>query len=160
MAIHSLGEYFAANDVAKAAASAGKTLSIKWWRSMTIEDRKYYMADSDVLRPTTIPPEAQSYVDALGTAPVLRTGSNVGRLGLFSSASARELVEQEFLKAGVLVRQRCRLLPAQMRPLGSTLMKTTGFGSMFVTHRNCANNTPLVLWAGEPWYPLFRRKTN
>jgi hypothetical protein len=127
---------------------------------MTIEDRKYYMTDSDVLRPTAIPPEAQSYVDALGATPVLRTGSKVGELGLFSSASARDLVEQEFLKAGVLVRQRCRLLPAQMRPLGSTLMKTTGFGSMFVTYRNCANNTPLVLWAGDPWYPLFRRKTN
>jgi hypothetical protein len=127
---------------------------------MTIEDRKAYMASSDVLRPTAIPPEAQAYVAGLGAPPVLRTGANVGPLGVFSSADSRHLVEQEFVKAGVEVRRRCPLLPAQMRPLGCTLMRTTGFGSTFVTYRNCANNTPLVLWAGNPWYPLFSRKTN
>lgn len=160
MAVHSLGEYFAGNDIKKAADAAGKTIDVKWWRAMTIEDRKAYMAASDVLRPTEIPPEAKAYVDGLGAAPVLRTGGQVGPLGLFTSGEARRLVEQEFLKAGVEVRKRCPLLPAQMRPLGCTLMKTTGFGSMFVTHRNCANNTPLVLWAGDPWYPLFPRRTN
>lgn len=160
MAIHTLGEYFASGDIKKAATAAGKTIDITWWRAMTIEDRKYYMTESDVLRPTEIPAEARAYVDSLGAAPVLRTGSNVGPLKLFSSGEARHLVEQEFLKAGVEVRRRCPLLPAQMRPLGCTLMRTTGFGSMFVTYRNCANNTPLVLWAGNPWYPLFPRRTN
>lgn len=160
MAVHSLGEYFAGNDIKKAAKAAGKTIDVKWWRAMTIEDRKAYMTASDVLRPTAIPREAKAYVDGLGAAPVLRTGTKVGPLGLFSSGDARHMIEQEFLKAGIEVRRRCPLLPAQMRPLGCTLMKTTGFGSMFVTHRNCANNTPLVLWAGDPWYPLFPRRTN
>ena len=68
--------------------------------------------------------------------------------------------EQEFLKAGVRVRTLCPYFNEYMRPLGSNLMKTLGLGSLFVTYRNCANNTPLVLWAGDPWYPLFERKTN
>jgi hypothetical protein len=160
MAVHSLGEYFAGNDIKKAADAAGKAIEIVWWRAMTIEDRKAYMASSDVLRPTIIPPDAQTFVNSLGAQPVLRTGSNVGPLDVFSSAEGRHLIEQEFLKAGIEVRRLCPLLPAQMRPLGCTLMRTTGFGSTFVTYRNCANNTPLVFWAGNPWYPLFPRKTN
>jgi hypothetical protein len=160
MAVHTLGEFFASGDIKKAADAAGKQINVEWWRSVTVEDRKYYMSTSDVLRPTAIPAEAQTYVNGLGTAPILREGSNVGSLKLFSSGDARHLIEQEFLKAGVKVRECCPLLPAQMRPLGCTLMRTTGFGSMFVTYRNCANNTPLVLWAGHPWYPLFPRRTN
>lgn len=160
MAVHSLGEYFAGNDIKKAAEAVGKTIEVSWWRAITIEDRKAYMASSDVLRPTVIPPAAQNYVGGLGAEPVLRTGSNVGPLNVFSSAEGRHLIEQEFLKAGVEVRRLCPLLPKQMRPLGCTLMRTTGFGSTFITYRNCANNTPLVFWAGNPWYPLFPRKTN
>lgn len=160
MAVHALGEYFASGDIKKAATAANKSVDVTWWRAITVEDRKYYMSDSDVLRPTAIPAEAKAYVDGLGAAPILRTGSSIGSLKLFSSGEGRHLVEQEFLKAGVDVRRRCPLLPAQMRPLGCTLMRTTGFGSMFVTYRNCANNTPLVLWAGHPWYPLFPRRTN
>ncbi|MBU6267826.1 MAG: hypothetical protein KGN34_09820 [Sphingomonadales bacterium] len=160
MAIHTLGEWFANGDIAKATQAAGKTIEVTWWRAMTIEDRKAYIANSDVLRPTAIPAEAAAYVAGLGAPPVLRTGAAIGTLGIFSSGAGRALVEREFLKAGVRVRRMCDLLPQQMRPLGCTWMKTTGFGSMFVTYRNCANNTPLVLWAGNPWYPLFPRRTN
>ena len=160
MARHRLGEFFAGNDIRKAAAAAGKSITLAWWRTTTFEDRKAHMAMADVLRPTAIPPEAAAYVESLGAAPVLRTGSGTGRLGLFSSGAARALIEREFLKAGIAVRDKCPLLPAQMRPLGCSLLKTTGFGSMFVTHRNCANNTPLVLWAGDPWYPLLPRRIN
>lgn len=160
MAVHSLGEFFAGKDIKKAAEAAGKEIEVVWWRAMTVEDRKAYMSSSDVLRPTSIPPTAQNYVESLGALPVLRTGSNVGPLQVYSSAENRHFLEQEFLKAGVEIRRLCPLLPSQMRPLGCTLMKTTGFGSTFVTYRNCANNTPLVFWAGNPWYPLFPRKTN
>ena len=162
IALHQLGEWFTSNDVKKAAEKAGKKIDVSWWRMVTVEDRKTYMAKSDVLRPTAIPDdtETQTYVACLGTNPVLRTGSSVGELGVFSSNAGRELLEQEFLKAGVRVRAMCPYLNAYMRPLGCSLMKTTGFGSTIVTYRNCANNTPLVLWAGDPWYPLFPRKTN
>lgn len=160
MATHALGVFFATKDIEKAAKEAGKSIEVTWWRSIPIEDRKHYMNNSDVLRPTAIPPEAVTYVEQLGATPILRTGSSLGDLKVFSSSQRRNLVEQEFLKAGVEVRRLCPRLPAQMRPLGSTLMRITGFGSTFITYRNCANNTPLALWAGNPWYPLFPRKTN
>lgn len=160
IAMHELGEYFATKDIRKAAADAGKEISVNWWRAIPFEDRKAYMDNSDVLRPTQIPDEAKEYVDSLEVAPVLRKPGSTGKLGLFSSDEARILLEQEFLKAGVRVRDICPYLNKYMRPLGCTFMKTTGFGSLFVTHRNCANNTPLALWAGNPWYPLFPRKTN
>jgi hypothetical protein len=158
--IHCLGEWFAGNDITKAAHEVGKDIQIEWWRAVTFEDRKAYMYSSDVLRPTGIPDEAKDYVDSLGAEPILRTPGSTGKLGLFSSDEARILLEQEFLKAGVRVREMCPYLNKYMRPLGCTLMKTTGFGSLLVTYRNCANNAPLTLWAGDPWYPLFPRKTN
>lgn len=160
MALHSLGEFFAKNDISEAAKASGKTITVEWWRGLTFEDRKTYMAQSDVLRPKSIPVEANAYVGTLGAPPILRTGDNVGQFGLFSTPAGRELVELEFLKAGVRVRQLCTNFNTYMRPLGCTLMRTTGFGTMFVTYRNIANNTPLVLWAGNPWYPLFPRRTN
>lgn len=158
--VHCLGEWFASKDIKKAADEAGKEIEVEWWRAITFEDRKAYMYNSDVLRPTLIPAAAKDYVDSLGAAQILRTPGSTGKLGLFSSDEARILLEQEFLKAGVRVRQHCPYLNTYMRPLGCSLMKTTGFGSLLVTHRNCANNTPLALWAGDPWYPLFPRKTN
>ena len=160
MAVHALGEYFSTGDINKAAKEAGKSIQLRFWRAITLENRKAYRENSDVLWPRSIPAEAEAYVAALGATPILRTANGIGSLKLFSSPEARELLEQEFLKAGLTVRNRCKLLPPHMRPLGSTLMRTPGFGSMFITHRNCANNTPLVLWAGDPWYPLFPRKTN
>jgi hypothetical protein len=160
MALHALGEWFAKTDIKKAAAAAGKTIDVTWWRAMMIEDRKAYTNNSDVLRPTMVPAEAAAYAATLGQALVLRGADAVGSRGFFSSGAGRALIEQEFLKAGVRVKQLCPLLPDQMRPLGCTTMRTLGFGSMFVTYRNCANNTPLVLWAGNPWYPLLPRKTN
>ena len=40
------------------------------------------------------------------------------------------------------------------------ILESLGFGSLVVTFRNCPNNAPLALWAGDPWYPLFPRRTN
>lgn len=160
--LHMLGQWFVLNDIDKAKRASGKAIDISWWRVLEIEDRKAYMGVSDVLRPTVIPadPATQDYVDELGAAPILRLPGSVGRNGFFSTDSQRILMEQEFLKAGARVRNMCPYLKPFMRPLGCTLMRTTGFGSTIVTYRNCANNTPLVLWAGDPWYPLFPRKTN
>lgn len=160
MAEHMGGSYFARTRIQKAANSAGKEIEVKIWHAIQIEDRRAYIENSDVLRPKVIPIEAQAYVNSFQYQPVLRTLANVGGKGFFSSGDARNLVEQEFLKGGIVVRDRCPLLPDQMRPLGCTLLQTTGFGTMFVTHRNIPNNAPLVLWAGDPWYPLFPRKTN
>lgn len=154
--------YYNRNKVDDAIKSSGKSIKIKWWSSVELEDRKKYTDASDVLRPTSIPSDAdvQAYVAALRYQPQLRNAGQVGSLGIFSSDDGRQLIEQEFLKAGVRIRQMCPNLNKYQRPLGNMLLETLGFGSLIVTFRNCPNNAPLALWAGDPWYPLFPRTTN
>ena len=91
---------------------------------------------------------------------VLRVAGNPGAAGLFSSDAAKILLEQEFLKAGVYIRNICPNLSAVQRPLGHMTLETLGFGSLIVTYRNCPNNAPLAFWVDTPWYPLFPRTTN
>lgn len=160
--LHSGGQFYASGRITQAARAAGKAIALTWWRAKEIEDRKAYTDTSDVLRPTVIPndPATQTYVQALRYAPQLRTPGNVGGQGFFSSEQGRNLLEQEFLTKGVYIRSICPMLTAVQRPLGHMTLETLGFGSMIVTFRNCPNNAPLVLWAGNPWYPLFARKTN
>jgi hypothetical protein len=162
IAYHRLGKWFAGKDIKRAADTAAKTIDVVWWRRFEIEDRKAYMANSDVLRPTFIPADGptQAYVNSLGQEPILRVPGAVGALGLFSSDAGKTVLEQEFLKSGVRIREMCPLLNIYQRPLGNIRLKIVGFGSMMVTYRNCPNNAPLVLWAGSPWHPLFPRKTN
>lgn len=160
--LHSGGQYYARQQIADAANAAGKTINITWWRCIEIEDRKNYTNTSDVLRPTAIPadPRTQAYVQGFRYAPVIRKPGNVGGRQFFSSEAGRSLLEQELLKIGVHIRSICPHLNTYMRPLGNMVLETLGFGSMIVTFRNCPNNAPLALWAGNPWYPLFARKTN
>jgi hypothetical protein len=162
MGLHSGGQFYAKGRIDTAAKAAGKAITLTWWRAVEIEDRKAYTDSSDVLRPTVIPndPPTQAYVQGLGYAPTLRKPGNVGGKGFFSSEQGRNLLEQELLKTGVHIRSICPNLGTYQRPLGNMLLNTTGFGSMLVTFRNCPNNAPLALWAGNPWYPLFARKTN
>lgn len=166
IAFHTQGQFFANNNLNDAMAKAGKKISIAWWRAIEVEDRKgkssQFLNASDVLRPTAIPndPATVAYMNALGIQPDFRVPGNVGGLKLFSSEPGRHMLEQEFLKMGVRIRSMCPHLNAYQRPLGNTLQRKAGFGSMLVTFRNCPNNAPLVLWAGNPWYPLFPRSTN
>src|SRR5205823_14973302 len=65
------------------------------------------------------------------------------------------------LKAGARIKyELCPNLKENHWPLGYDVFKCVGFGSLLVTYRNCPNNCPLVLWAGDPWFPLSPRKTN
>ena len=132
---------------------------------MELEDRRSEIDDSDVLRPVHIPDHdlSQKYAGMLakqGFPPILRKPGRVGPAKLFSSEAGRDLLEQEFLKAGTEIRSKCPDLIEYQRPLGNSVLRTLGFGAMSVTFRNCANNCPLALWAGDPWRPLFQRKTN
>jgi hypothetical protein len=61
-------------------------------------------------------------------------------------------LEQEFLKAGAVIRAENNNLNRYARPLGNRIMESFGFGALIVTYRNCPNNSPLVFWAGD--YPL------
>lgn len=162
IALHSGGQYYAGGKIQDAIRASGKQIGITWWRAIELEDRRTYSATSDVLRPTVIPndPAVQAYVASMRYQPTLRAAGNPGAAGLFSSDGAKILLEQEFLKAGVRIRQICPNLGATQRPLGHMTLETLGFGSLIVTYRNCPNNAPLAFWVDAPWYPLFPRTTN
>jgi len=160
------GSYYAAEQLDKAAKAAGKAITLTWWRARpVIENRKYYRNQSEVLWPSEFPEgdEIAAYIKMLtdaGFPPEKRTQGGTPKDGVFSGEAGRETLERAFLKAGVRIRSMCPYLKETARPLGYSKLKTLGFGATIVTHRNCPNNCPLALWAGDPWYPLFRRKTN
>jgi hypothetical protein len=162
MALHRGGQYYAQTNLAKVEKETRKKITFHWWRIIELEDRKNHTYDSDVLRPTRIPDDAQTQADAkaLKFPPVLRTPGKLGPLKIFSSDEARDLLEQQLLIKGSYIREVCPKLKGPQRPLGNMLLETLGFGSTIVAFRNCPNNTPLAFWAGDPWYPLFPRKTN
>ena len=162
IALHSGGQYYANQRIQSAANAASKSVNVTWWRAIQLEDRLSSTDSSDVLRPTSIPDvlEVKQYVEAMKYKPRLRVPGNIGSQSLFSSEEGRNLLEQEFLKAGIKIRHICPNLGETQRPLGHITLETLGFGSLIVTFRNCPNNAPLALWAGDPWYPLFARTTN
>ncbi len=162
IALHRGGQYYADGKIKETAKAVGKNVDLKWWRAIELEDRKAHTTTSDVLRPVAIPDDegVKAYVAGMRFPPNLRTAGNVGGNGIFSSDAGRQLLEAEFLKAGVRIRQMCPHLNHYQRPLGNMILDTLGFGSLIVTFRNCPNNAPLAFWAGDPWYPLFPRTTN
>lgn len=166
IAMHTGARYYAEQynkgNILKAAKDAGKKIEFQWWCELGLENQHAKTDTSDVLRPVRIPDDSavKEYVTAMTYKPHLRTAGQVGGKGIFSSDEARQLLEEEFLKAGVRIRKMCPNLNKFQRPLGNMLLETFGFGSLIVTFRNCPNNAPLALWAGDPWYPLFSRTTN
>lgn len=164
---HMLGQYYVDKRIGELKTKTKKKVSLSWWRIHELENRRYYKNESDVLWPTAVPSGAlaEAYVryitdDEPKYKLELRKSGSVGRKKFFSSDKARTLLEQQFLIAGLEIRDKCPNLPETARPLGATLLKTFGFGATIVTFRNCPNNCPLALWAGDPWYPLFPRSTN
>lgn len=155
-------EWYSTKMIREAAKTASKSIELKWWRAVPFENRKSEINNSDVMCPTAIPSDnaTQAYVASLEKAPPLRTVGGKSPLGIFSGEAGRHLLEQEFLTAGVRVRNMCPHFDKYMRPLGRIMFDSLGFGSTIVTYRNCPNNAPLVFWAGDPWYPLFPRKNN
>jgi len=160
-ALHT-GTYFARGELTKAIKASGKAIDVTWWRMVELEDRKSFSDSSDVLRPVALPndPMVAAHVQNMRYKPHFRNPGGVGKAGLFSSDEGRQLLETEFLKAGVRIRANSPYLGDSQRPLGHMSLETLGFGSLFVTFRNCPNNAPLALWAGDPWHPLFARTTN
>lgn len=123
----------------------------KTWHKTTNE-----LVPTDVLRPSEIGKRDHS----ARTSP------------FFSCVEGRELLEEQFLKAGEKIRGFAANPDPNLKPLGYSNLEP-GFGSLFVTYRNCPNNCPLALWYGDPshqasnpfhpfsrWYPLFLRRTN
>ena len=162
IATHSGGQYYANKHISNAARIAEKKVDTSWWHAIKLEDRKFNRDTADVLWPTSIPEDeaVAAYVDEMYYKPTLRRAGRTGTMALYSSEEGKNLLEQEFLKAGVSIRHMCPNLGDTQRPLGHITLETLGFGSLIVTFRNCPNNTPLALWVGDPWYPLFPRTTN
>lgn len=156
------GSYYARGKLDEAVNASGKSITLRWLCRMKLENRKRGADSSDVLWPTELPDDESTrrYAKSLGYDVTLREGRSVGNAEFFSSPDGRHVLEQELLKAGVRIREMAPNLNEYQRPLGNMVMKTLGFGSMFVTYRNCPNNAPLALWVHDPWYPLFERKTN
>jgi hypothetical protein len=161
------GIYYVNKRLAELEAKTGKKVSVTWWRILELENRRYYKNASDVYWPTAAPtgPLGDAYVKYMTEQEPkyqveLRQSGSVGTKALFSSDQNRILLEQQFLSAGLEIRKKCPNLHESLRPLGSSSLKTFGFGSTLVTFRNCPNNCPLVYWVDAPWYPLFPRSTN
>jgi hypothetical protein len=163
--MHLGGQYYADDYIQRAAQKVNKKVDISWWRFVEIEDRKANINISEVLRPASLPSDGltRAYVKMLkeaGFAPVLRQSGKMGKSNIFSSETGRDLLEQQLLHAGLQIKEMCPNLKENHRPLGYSVLKTLGFGSLVVTFRNCPNNCPLAFWVDDPWYPLFPRKTN
>lgn len=161
-AYHRLGQYYASSNLNKVIRECEKDIDTHWWHIIEIENRKTYRRNSDVLWPTRLPddPLVEKYASSLSYSFSPRPPGSVGENGFFSSEQGRDLLEQEFLKAGAKIRSQCPFLGKYQRPLGNIVLESLGFGALLVTFRNCPNNCPLAFWVGDPWYPLFARKTN
>lgn len=168
LAFHTGGQYYISNKrLKKAIADSKKDITINFWRILEIQNQAYWKYTSDVLWPASIPaiPEVQAYVAAEDRYPhQLRQPG--GKTMFFSSEEGRQVLEQEFLTAGVKIRSKIANPKSVLRPLGFSMFGV-GFGSLIATYRNCPNNCPLALWWGDPdatsgpfeWYPLLPRKT-
>ncbi len=157
---HASGAFYTKNKIEECIKNSNKDINFNWWRNMEFEDTRLRTNLSDVLRPVSIPDseEVKKYLATMEYPPLLRSSGHLGTNNLFSSNESKELLEQVFFTTGLEVLKKCTLLKAP--PLGFTPLGGLGFGTMIVTYRNCPNNAPLALWAGHPWYPLFRRTTN
>jgi len=162
IALHRGGQYYANTGLERSALETGKKIDVQWWRALEVEDRKTSIDSSDVLRPIVLPDDevTQEYAKTLKYPIAFRKPGSVGENKFYSSEAGRHLLEQELLKAGARIRSMCPHLNVYQRPLGNMVLETLGFGALLVTFRNCPNNCPLAFWAGDPWYPLFPRKTN
>lgn len=167
MANHELGSYLTSRSIRESINRSGKNIRVNYWRSLSLENRRIRKNISDVLWPVSIPAvqEVQEYAASVTKFP-LDPRAPGGALRFFSSEEARQLLESEFLIAGVKIRSKTQHPKDHVRPLGFGRFGM-GFGSLIVTYRNCPNNCPLALWWGDGaatsgalhWYPLLQRKT-
>ena len=159
-AIHLLGKYWVEQKSKELQSEKQFSIQIHRYRRFEFENRLAYRNQSDVLWPTA---DIYSRDGFRPRNPEQHTKK------VFASDQGRQLLEEEFLNAGIKIRNFAQSPSDSLRPLGFSNFEP-GFGSLFVTYRNCPNNCPLALWYGDPsyssnhpfgrWYPLFPRKTH
>jgi len=168
---HNLGEWKCSENLKNLANTNSKSISFHIWAAIRIENRKAYRNKSNVLWPTELP-------DHILVSEFMERGSKFpfeprqpgGKPDhqFFSCEEGRQILEAQFLIAGLKIISFCQNPSSAMKPLGFSPFGL-GFGSTIVTYRNCPNNCPLALWWGNPqlprthplskWYPLVQRKT-
>lgn len=162
--LHSYGHYVVDKAVEEAVKESGKDINFRFWRAVEFKNNPRRPEISDVLWPAEVPDDelVKNYISNLPRPELLklRNAQLTKPTTVFPNIKQREFLERELLIAGARVREICPQLTEFQRPLGNILFSSFGFGSLFVTFRNCANNVPIALWAGSPWIPLFPRKTN
>jgi len=127
-ALHA-GSYYAAQQLDKASKKAGKDITITWWNARSVENRKYYRNQSEVLWPSEFPEgdnHISVYVKMLtdaGYPPEKRGQGGTPKNGVFSGEDGRAALERVFLKAGVRIRAICPNLKESARPLGFSLLR-------------------------------------
>lgn len=166
-ATHSGGEYMVNRKVRTISDTVGKKITIRLWRAMVVENRKWHKDRSEVLWPTVAPDvaEVHAYMALDSKFPFEPRQPSAVAINPFSSEAGRQVLESEFFIAGAKIRALSENNKPSMRPLGFSPFGV-GFGSMIATYRNCPNNCPLAMWWGDPqatsgalhWYPLLQRE--
>ncbi len=156
IAIHSYAKHWFYQN--NRIAALRQKINIQFWPAISFENRRKWYNRSGMLVPT----------DILRPEEIAARNLNERTSRFFSSVNGRQLLEREFLRAGQTIRGFASNPSQMLKPLGYSPFDP-GFGSIFVTYRNCPNNCPLALWYGNPeyppnhplgrWYPLFPRKT-
>lgn len=167
-ALHSGGSYLVDKRLKSVIAQSSKKITVKYWRALEIENRKWFKNRSGVLWPTEAPnvAEVQAYMALPSRFPFEPRNPSANPIEPFSSEAGRQVLESEFFIAGAKIRAMSDSPKQSMRPLGYSPFGV-GFGSMIATYRNCPNNCPLAMWWGDPeatsgalhWYPLLQRET-
>lgn len=170
LARHTRGYEYAKENIQIAARA--KRLNVSFHCSLDIDDSYESTSSAECLWPErwTGEREVDAYVGSVMATcsahgwdiNVLFRPSNVpDSESLFSSPANRRIVERAFLKSGCKLRRLYNSPKPEIRPLGYEKLESLGFGSLFATYQNVANNCPIVMWwdLGD-WYPLFPRRTN
>lgn len=161
---HTLGWYYMKERLNAAIQASGKNIRLLPRFMWSLETRRQRNWNADVLWPSELPEdqEIQDYA-ATGRFPLsLRRPG--GSSKIFPSEQGRQVLEREFLIAGMKIRSQQANPKDILRPLGYGHFGV-GFGSTLATYRNCPNTAPLALWWGDggegalQWYPLLPRKT-
>ncbi len=150
--------------------TSGKKFDVKVWchQNFKIENRYRYRAQSNILWPTSISdePEIAAFAESLQDKhPFSPRPLSSDVAWPFTTESGRQVVEKEFLLAGIKILKHCDTVKANMKPLGFSFFGL-GFGALITSYRNCPNNCPLAMWWGDDdqkqgalnWYPLLPRE--
>ncbi len=164
------GSYQLERNIRTLFQNSGKKFEVKIWNeeNLWIENRKTYRNNANVLWPVSYSgePEIADFAGSLQDKyPFAPRVLNSIVAWPFSTESGRQIVEKEFLLAGIKILKRCDNVKANMKPLGFSFFGL-GFGALITSYRNCPNNCPLAMWWGDDhqkqgalnWYPLLPRE--